>query len=150
MKVENRVFPNREQMKGFFENTDDNEPIYMLNLLKFKEKAEYRDGRETNLTGREAYTIYAEFMGKHLEEIGTIVHLTKKDYLPLIISGSENLLPIKHNILKAPAQIKSALIIAALNIHGKTKIVENIATRDHTERLLKFLNIKFKIKKIKK
>ena len=48
MKVENRVFPNREQMKGFFENTDDNEPIYMLNLLKFKEKAEYKDGRETN------------------------------------------------------------------------------------------------------
>ena len=48
MKVENRVFPNREQMKGFFENTDDNEPIFMLNLLKFKEKAEYKDGRETN------------------------------------------------------------------------------------------------------
>ena len=70
MKVENRVFPNREQMKGFFENTDDNEPIYMLNLLKFKEKAEYKDGRETNLTGREAYTIYAEFMDKHLKEIG--------------------------------------------------------------------------------
>ena len=68
MKVENRVFPNREQMKGFFENTDDNEPIYMLNLLKFKEKAEYKDGRETNLTGREAYTIYAEFMDKHLKE----------------------------------------------------------------------------------
>ena len=74
----------------------------------------------------------------HLEEIGAIVHLTKKDYLPLIISGSEKLLPIKHNILKASAQIKSALIIAALNIHGKTKIIENIATRDHTERLLKF------------
>ena len=70
MKVENRVFPNREQMKGFFENMDDNEPIYMLNLLKFKEKAEYKDGRETNLTGREAYTIYAEFMDKHLKEIG--------------------------------------------------------------------------------
>ena len=70
MKVENRVFPNREQMKGFFENTDDNEPIYMLNLLKFKEKAEYKDGRETSLTGREAYTIYAEFMDKHLKEIG--------------------------------------------------------------------------------
>ena len=70
MKVENRVFPNREQMKGFFENTDDNDPIYMLNLLKFKEKAEYKDGRETNLTGREAYTIYAEFMDKHLKESG--------------------------------------------------------------------------------
>ena len=86
----------------------------------------------------------------HLEEIGAIVHLTKKDYLPLIISGSDKLLPIKHNILKASAQIKSALIIAALNIHGKTKIIEKIATRDHTERLLEFLNVKFKIHKTKK
>ena len=36
---------------------------------------------------------------------------------------------------KASAQIKSALILAALNIHGRTKIIENIPTRDHTERL---------------
>ena len=86
---------------------------------------------------------------KHLEKIGAIVHLTKKDYLPLIINGSEKLLPLMHNIQKPSAQIKSALIIAALNIHGKTKIIESIATRDHTERLLKFLNIKIKIKKIK-
>ena len=70
MKVENRVFPNREQMKGFFENADDNEPIYMLNLLKFKEKAEYKDGRETSLSGREAYALYGEIMEKHLNEIG--------------------------------------------------------------------------------
>ena len=40
MKVENRVFPNREQMKGFFENTDDNEPIFRRNLLKFNETAD--------------------------------------------------------------------------------------------------------------
>ena len=50
----------------------------MLNLLKFKEKAEYKDGRETNLTGREAYTIYAEFMDKHLKEIGGEAILTAK------------------------------------------------------------------------
>ena len=65
---------------------------------------------------------------KHLEKIGAIVHLTKKDYLPLIINGSEKLLPLKHNIQKPSAQIKSALIIAALNIHGETKIIESIAT----------------------
>ena len=32
----------------------------MVNLLKFKEKAEYEDGRDTNLSGAEAYAIYAE------------------------------------------------------------------------------------------
>ena len=35
-------------------------PVAMLNLLKFKEHAEYEDGRETNLSGREAYQLYAE------------------------------------------------------------------------------------------
>ncbi len=86
---------------------------------------------------------------QHLEKIGAIVHLTKKDYLPLIITGSDKLIPISHKIQKASAQIKSSLILAGLNIHGKTKIVESIPTRDHTERLLKYLNVKFKIKKTK-
>ena len=34
-------------------------PIYMVNLIKFREVAEYRDGRETSLTGREANSLYA-------------------------------------------------------------------------------------------
>ena len=70
MKVENRVYPNREQMKGFFEEGNDDQPIYMINLLKFKEKAEYKDGRETSLSGYEAYALYGEIMEKHLIEIG--------------------------------------------------------------------------------
>ncbi len=82
---------------------------------------------------------------KHLEHMGAIVQMTKEDYLPLTISGSDKLLPIKHKVQKASAQIKSALMLAALNIHGKTKIIENVPTRDHTERLLKFLNVDFKI-----
>ena len=70
MEFENRVYPNREQMKGFFEEDSDNQPIFMINLLKFKEKAEYKDGRETSLSGREAYALYGEIMEKHLIEIG--------------------------------------------------------------------------------
>ena len=70
MKVENRVYPNREQMKGFFEEGNDDQPIYMINLLKFKEKAEYKDGRETSLSGREAYALYGEIIEKHLIELG--------------------------------------------------------------------------------
>lgn len=70
MEFENRVYPNREQMKGFFEEDSDNRPIFMINLLKFREKAEYKDGRETSLSGREAYALYGEIMEKHLIEIG--------------------------------------------------------------------------------
>ncbi len=85
----------------------------------------------------------------HLEKIGATVNLTKKDFLPLFILGSDQLLPMPHIIEKASAQIKSALILAALNIHGKTKITEKTPTRDHTERLLKYLKVDFKIRKIR-
>ena len=42
----------------------------MVNLLKFKEKAEYPDGRETDLTGAEAYAIYGLGVSKLLVELG--------------------------------------------------------------------------------
>ena len=59
MEFNNSVYPTKEQMDGFLEG-DDNSPISMVNLLKFKDKAEYEDGRETNLTGAEAYAIYSQ------------------------------------------------------------------------------------------
>ena len=69
MKVENSVYPNEAQMQGFDEPGPDG-PIYMVNLLKFKERAEYADGRETDLTGQQAYGIYAEGVTKLLAEVG--------------------------------------------------------------------------------
>lgn len=69
MKVENKVQANEEQMKGFLEGDADT-PIYMVNLLKFKEKAEYVDGRETDLSGQEAYAIYGQEVQGHLAKVG--------------------------------------------------------------------------------
>lgn len=69
MKVENAVIPNEEQIKGFFEE-DSKGPIYMINLLKFKEKAEYDDGRETSLSGKEAYGLYGAGVSKLLVKHG--------------------------------------------------------------------------------
>ncbi len=69
MQVENKLYPDEEQMKGFLE-PDDGKPIYMLNLLKYKDKAEYKDGRETTLSGREAYHLYTEGVRKCLAKIG--------------------------------------------------------------------------------
>lgn len=87
---------------------------------------------------------------KHLERVGAEINISRGDFLPLTVKGSGNLLPLEHQMVKASAQIKSALILAALNIHGKTKIIENIRTRNHTENLLKYLNVKFKISELKK
>ena len=58
MKVKNKVAPNEEQINGFLENPEIG-PISMVNLLKFKDKAVYEDGRDTSLTGEEAYRLYA-------------------------------------------------------------------------------------------
>lgn len=69
MEVVNKVVPNKEQMKGFLESGHDR-PIYMLNLLKFKEKADYADGRETGLSGAEAYGIYGAEVVDHLAQVG--------------------------------------------------------------------------------
>ena len=69
MKVVNKVYPNKEQIKGFMEPVSEG-PICMVNLLKFKDKAVYEDGRDTDLTGREAYALYEEGVKKLLQEIG--------------------------------------------------------------------------------
>ena len=69
MEVKNAVMPNDQQMTGFLEEGKD-QPIYMVNLLKFKDKAVYQDKRETDLTGEEAYAIYSQEVVKHLEKVG--------------------------------------------------------------------------------
>lgn len=69
MEVVNKVYPNEEQIKGFLGPGAEG-PICMVNLLKFREKAEYEDGRETALTGREAYELYEQGVKKLLEGIG--------------------------------------------------------------------------------
>ena len=69
MKVFNKLSPNDEQLNGFMEG-DVETPIAMVNLLKFKKKAEYEDGRDTNLSGVKAYAIYAEKVKECLKKVG--------------------------------------------------------------------------------
>ena len=69
MKVQNAVAPTPDQIQELIEDGHDR-PIYMVNLLKFKEKAEYEDGRATDLTGREAYAIYGAEVVEHLANVG--------------------------------------------------------------------------------
>ena len=64
----NALRPNPIQLAEFALGDDD--PILMVNLLKFKDNAEYEDGRATNLTGREAYEIYVTETREHLANVG--------------------------------------------------------------------------------
>ena len=69
MEVKNSVMPNESQMAGFSEAGPDG-PIYMVNLLKFKAKAQYDDGRDTDLTGEQAYALYGVAVTALLKEFG--------------------------------------------------------------------------------
>ena len=69
MQVSNAHQPTREQWRTLQQH-DSGGPIYMLNLLKFREKAAYADGRATTLSGEEAYAIYGRAVSRMVLEAG--------------------------------------------------------------------------------
>jgi 3-phosphoshikimate 1-carboxyvinyltransferase len=54
---------------------------------------------------------------------------------PLTIRGSGRLQPITYQLPVASAQVKSAILFAALFANGRTTVIEKSPSRDHTERL---------------
>ena len=64
------------------------------------------------------------------------VWLGEEDRLPLTLTGG-SLAAIDHVQDVASAQIKSAILLAALNAEGVTTVVEPVPSRDHTERMLR-------------
>jgi uncharacterized protein (DUF1330 family) len=63
VNVENALYPTQERIAQLLGDAAPG-PVVMLNLLKFRAKAEYPDGRTSDLTGREAYMLYGEPMQK--------------------------------------------------------------------------------------
>jgi uncharacterized protein (DUF1330 family) len=70
MQVINEVFPSDPEQIAELMKAGPEGPIFMVNLLKFKERAEYEDGRPTDLTGREAYQIYGRAVAELLPKFG--------------------------------------------------------------------------------
>jgi 3-phosphoshikimate 1-carboxyvinyltransferase len=56
--------------------------------------------------------------------------------LPLTITGACPAIPLEYTLPVASAQVKSAVLLAGLNTPGHTTVIEPIATRDHSERML--------------
>ena len=69
MNVVNQLHPSPEQAMAFFQGGDDG-PMCMVNLLKFKDKATYPDGRDPELSGRDAYNRYGAGVVACLEKVG--------------------------------------------------------------------------------
>lgn len=69
MQVTNAVYPKGEQLGEAVAN-GVNKPIVMVNLLKFKDKALYKDGRAGAGDGRTAYNRYGDEMRAFVESHG--------------------------------------------------------------------------------
>ncbi|WP_310497980.1 DUF1330 domain-containing protein [Sandarakinorhabdus sp.] len=69
MDVRNEVFPGPDKAQAFFADADHG-PMVMVNLLKFRDVAEYPDGRDPGLSGREAYNRYGAAVVACLEAVG--------------------------------------------------------------------------------
>ena len=79
-----------------------------------------------------------------LSKFGAKFKLFKKKNLPLSISGSSNLNPIKYLENKGSAQCKSAIIFGAMRTEGET-VIKAKKSRNHTELLCKYLNLPVKV-----
>nr|WP_031310402.1 3-phosphoshikimate 1-carboxyvinyltransferase [Sphingobium sp. C100] len=72
-----------------------------------------------------------------LSQMGASFSASPGDRLPLTMKGACPAVPLDYRLPVASAQVKSAILLAGLNTPGITRIVEPIATRDHSERMLK-------------
>ncbi|QFU17544.1 3-phosphoshikimate 1-carboxyvinyltransferase [Microvirga thermotolerans] len=67
----------------------------------------------------------------------TVVSEAEGGRVPLTLRGPRETIPITYETPAASAQIKSAILLAGLNAPGRTTVIEQEATRDHTERMLR-------------
>ena len=84
---------------------------------------------------------------KPLEKMGINFH-SSNGLLPLIVYGTNEILPIKYNSPISSAQVKTSILLAGLNAQGTSEIIEPYTSRDHSENLLKYFgaNIKYNSK----
>jgi len=56
--------------------------------------------------------------------------------MPVTLTGAEQAICVDHKVAVASAQVKSAMLLAALGAPGRSRIVQDELTRDHTEKML--------------
>lgn len=72
-----------------------------------------------------------------LRQMGTqVLDAAPGDRMPLTLAGPKHAAPISYRVPMASAQVKSAVLLAGLNTPGITTVIEPVATRDHTEKML--------------
>jgi len=77
-----------------------------------------------------------------IREIGAQVLARQNNLMPFAIIGAKDAMPIEYKMKVASAQVKSCILLAALNIRGLTTIIEPEKCRDHSEIMMRYLGLK--------
>jgi 3-phosphoshikimate 1-carboxyvinyltransferase len=80
-----------------------------------------------------------------LRRIGADIAASPSGRLPLMVRGLCPAVPLLHRMMVPSAQVKSAILLAALNTPGLTRVVEPVPTRDHSERMLRTFGAEIRI-----
>jgi 3-phosphoshikimate 1-carboxyvinyltransferase len=72
-----------------------------------------------------------------LSQMGAEFTASPGGMLPIMVRGLVPAIPISYRLPVASAQVKSAVLLAGLNIAGITEVIEPVPTRDHSERMLR-------------
>ena len=80
-----------------------------------------------------------------LSQMGAEFTASPGGTLPLMVRGLVPAVPISYRLPVASAQVKSAVLLAGLNIAGITEVIEPVPTRDHSERMLRGFGADLKV-----
>jgi 3-phosphoshikimate 1-carboxyvinyltransferase len=80
-----------------------------------------------------------------LSRVGAEFTASPGGRLPLMVHGICPAVPIEYRLPVASAQVKSAILLAGLNTPGITRVIEPVATRDHSERMLQGFGAKIDV-----
>ena len=128
MQIENAVYPTSDSLTALAALPHQG-PIVMLNLLKFRDKAVYKDGRATDLSGLEAYMLYGKLMSAYVLAHGGKLQFSAPAAAPVIGAVDEMwdvVALMEYPSAKAFIEIATAPEVAEFGVHREAGLAGQI------------------------
>jgi uncharacterized protein (DUF1330 family) len=122
------IYPRPDQFEALMKS-DLQGPVSMLNLLQFKERAEYEDGRAGDLSGAEAYALYGQQMKPFVESKGGTLRHSSAAHLLMIGDGDlewHAVAIMEYPSKEAFVEIATAKEVAAFGVHRSAGLAHQL------------------------
>jgi uncharacterized protein (DUF1330 family) len=131
MNVENALYPTADRIADLTVDSSG-QPIVMLNLLKFRERAQYVDGRATDLSGHAAYMLYGTKMQQVVEREGGRM-IFSGEIMSLVIGTVNEMWDVaalvEYPSSAAFARIVTSPEVAAISVHRAAGLAGQLLMR---------------------